>query len=197
VVLNAFKREFKYTGEPTNEMEEFSINPFSTRETDFLCECFLLSGFQVCDGDKSACFHSVFILSNGLPFYISSIFNLIQTDFNKVVSPRTIESAYRLILHDPRHHKAFRQLVDRLEIYYPQERMIEMIAILNFLSRQERLVSEGELYVQLDIDNRTSLNESLYALLGDHYLSREFRDDERVYKFKYQIFKAWWRVNRA
>jgi hypothetical protein len=197
VVLNAFRREFKYTGEPTNEMEEFSLNPFSEGETHFLCECFVLSGFKICDGEKSAFFQSIFIMSNGLPFYISSLFNLIQTEFDNIVSPGNLQSAYRLILHDPRHHKAFKQLVDRLEIYYPREKTEEMMAILNFLSRQEEFVSEEQIFDQVEIDDRNSLNEDLYTLLGDHYLNREFQDDKRAYKFKYQIFKTWWKVNRA
>lgn len=197
VVLNAFRKELKYTGEPTNEMEEFSLNAFTRAETNFLCECFVLSGFEICDGDKAACFQLVFELCNGLPFYISLLFNLLQTEFNYTISRRTIESAYRMILNDPRHHKSFRQLVDRLEIYYPKEKMVEMAAILNLLSRREGLVSEARLYDQLDIDDKASLNESLYALLGDHYLVREIEDDERVYKIKYQIFKAWWKINRA
>ncbi len=55
VVLNTFRRNFRYTGEPTNEMTEFNMPPFRMDEAYFLCECFLLTGISVQREEKTAC----------------------------------------------------------------------------------------------------------------------------------------------
>ncbi|WP_158991687.1 hypothetical protein [Mucilaginibacter sp. L196] len=197
VVLNTFRKDFKYTGEPTNEMVEFNLNPFSEAESNFLCECFILSGFKIMEEGKAESLKLVYNLSNGLPFYMSTLFNLLATDFNYQVDEATIREAYRLIINDPRHHKAFKQLIDRLEIYYPDDKKDEMIKLLNLISRQDDFIDEDSLHTQLDIDNKESLKESLYTLYGDHYLVRELREGKRFYFFKYPIFKEWWKINRA
>ncbi|SEO67045.1 hypothetical protein SAMN05192574_110205 [Mucilaginibacter gossypiicola] len=197
VVLNTFRKDFKYTGEPTNEMEEFSLKPFSENESDFLCECFILSGFNVAADEKQLCLKKVYGLSNGLPFYISTIFNLLQTEFDYNITMNNIEAAYELIINDTKQHKAFKQLIDRLEIYYPKDKKDEMMQILNILSKEDHFIEEELLYTKIDIDNNDSLKQSLYTLLSDHYLIRQVIEGKRYYKFKYQIFKEWWKVNIA
>jgi len=197
VVLNTFRTDFKYTGEPTNEMAEFSLKPFSKEESDFLCECFLLSDFKLTNEEKPVCLKLVHDLSNGLPFYISQIFNLLQTEFDYEITEGNIQAAYGLILTDPKYHKAFKQLMDRIEIYYSATKRAEMIKILNEVSRLDDFISEEELFTRLDIPDENAFNESLYILLSDHYLTREFRGEQRFYKFRYQLFKKWWRINKA
>lgn len=197
VVLNTFRKDFKYTGEPTNEMAEFDLKPFSEKEAKFLCECFLLSDFKVGGRERTTCLKLVYQLSNGLPFYIALLFNLIQTEFDYKVSVKNLKEAYNLILTDPKHHKVFKQLVDRLEIYYSPQQKIEMIKVLNFLSGQDVPIGEDSLHGQIDISDRELLKEILYILLGDHYLKRDINGGKRMYSFKYQIFKQWWQINRA
>jgi hypothetical protein len=130
-------------------------------------------------------------------FTLSIIFNLIQTEFDYNISEDNLTNAYQLIINDPKNHKAFNQLVDRLEIYYPTIQNNEMIKILNVLSKQTDFIDEEILYEQLDIDRKDSLNRNLYILLSDHYLVREIREEKRAYKFKYQIFREWWKINKA
>lgn len=197
IVLNTFRKNFKYSGEPTNEMAEFNLKPFSKEDSNFLCECFLLSEFQIKNEDKQECLDLAYELSNGLPFYISTLFNLLQTEFDYEVSPSSIRNAYELILGDAKQHKAFKQLIDRLEIYYPKQKNIEMNVILNLLSNQDEFLEEADLYAQVDIDDKKSLKESLDILLEDHYLDRSLEGGKRSYRFKYQIFKKWWQINRA
>src|SRR5262249_46605044 len=134
VVLGTFRKDLKYTGEPTNEMEEFGLNPFSEDEANFLCDCFLLSDFEIGAAEKADCFKLIFELSNGIPFYISLMFNLIQMEFDYKVTSSNIKEAYKLVLSDPKHHKVFKQLIERLEIYYSPDQKSEMIKVLNFLS---------------------------------------------------------------
>lgn len=197
VVLNTFRTDFKYTGEPTNEMEEFNLNPFSEPECNFLCECFILSNFIIENDEKEKILKIIYELSNGLPFYISVIFNLLQTEFDYYITTGNIKKAYNLIINDPIHHKQFKQLNDRLEIYYPEKQTKELVKILNLLSRQPDFMSEDDLYDQIDIDDKDILKERLYTLVSDHYLIRYFEGENKIYKFKYFIFKEWWKINKA
>jgi hypothetical protein len=197
IVLATFRNDLKYTGEPTNEMEEFSLKPFAEEEANFLCECFILSGFHLLAREKAKCLELVYHLSNGLPFYISKLFNLIQTEFDYSMTTGNIVLAYDLLINDPKHHKAFGQLVDRLVIYYPKKEQDAMLKVLNVLAKQESMIDETVIFSQVDIDDKEFLTNILYTLLSDHYLDRQISDGKRMYQFKYPIFKAWWKINRA
>lgn len=196
VVLDTFRSEFRYTGEPTNEMAEFDLKPFSEEESNFLCECFLLSKFNV-DQEKAACLKLLFEMSNGLPFQLSKMFNIIQTEFDYDVSLANIKAAYEIILNDPKQHGTFKQLIDRLDIYYPKEKAKEMKKLLNELSKEDGFLSEEELHVRTQIEDIESVKSNLYVLLGDHYLLRRNEPGKRSFKFKYPIFQTWWRINIA
>lgn len=196
VVLNTFREKFKYTGEPTNEMEEFVIGSMSSEDAVFLCECFTLSGFEIDDDKKKEIWSLVYELTNGLPYYISKLFNLIQTEFDTVLTENTVNEAFSLILNETRHHKAFNQLLDRLKIYYSKDRKNIMMSLLNLLSKSKELFAEEELIRQVDYD-KEQVKSALYMLLGDHYLLREVGENGRSYKFKYEIFRQWWRINKA
>lgn len=196
IVLTTLKHEFGYSGEPTNEMAEFSLKPFSRAETEFLCECFLLSGFNT-DTEKTECWAYIHEITSGLPFYIAYIFNLLQTEYDLIINKLNIEKAYQQILHDPNYHAAFKQLVDRLHIYYPAEKANCMIRILNQLSKTTDITEESFLFESTDINNRALFDDCIYTLYADHYVSREYLAESRHYQFRYQLFKTWWKINKA
>jgi hypothetical protein len=197
VVLNTFKSEFAYTGEPTNEMAEFNLKAFSKDDHDFLCECFLLSGFKINRDEQEFCLTRAFELTNGLPFYTSHIFNLIQTEFDFVVSLTTIESAYDLIINEPKHHGAFKQLIDRLTIYYPTDIAAIMKKTLTALSAENDFITEYDLFNKVNLENEELFRSGIAMLYNDHYLMRTTIEGKRAYKFKFEIFKQWWKVNIA
>ena len=194
VILDTFKTKYGYTGEATNEMEQFSLGAFSYEEVEFLCECYTLAGFNVKNNKRK--WKLINKLTNGIPFYISKIFNIIQMDFDKKITEGNIKSAYDEILNNTKNHNSFKQLVDRIDTYYSQERSMIMKTILNFLSKQEDFISEENIIAGIDYDEK-SLKNNLYTLLADHYLLRKIVDDKRYYKFKYEIFRKWWRINIA
>lgn len=196
VVLNRFKTELKYTGEPTNDMLEISLKPFNQEDADFLCECFFLADFKVNPTEKQQCVALIFQLSDGLPFYISQLFLLLMQEFNREVTENTIKAAFNILLNDSKHHNAFQQLVDRLHIYYSEQQCQDMTVILNFLAQQDDFISEGDIHQAVSIDNKGHLNECLYTLLSDHYLERK-TDSGRMYRFRYPIFKTWWKINKT
>ncbi|WP_212005575.1 hypothetical protein [Chitinophaga sp. HK235] len=197
VVLSTFRSEFKYTGEPTNEMVEFTLNPFSKADHQFLCECILLSGFEVTEEAKENCLTLLYELTNGLPFYTCHLFNIIQTDFDYSLSTATIKQAYELIINDTKYHGAFKQLEERLQIYYTTDIAKSMQKILTVLTMEDDYIREDQLLTKVNIEDEQKFKEAVSTLYGDHYLSRVISDGKRTYKFRFQIFKEWWRINIA
>lgn len=196
IVLDTFRTNYGYTGEATNDMAKYSVGSFNLKEVQFLCECYTLSGFQINEPDKLKLWEKVYHLSNGIPFYVSKLFNIIQTDYNKSVTKANIDSSYESIINDPIHHDKFKQLLDRINIYYsePIVKAKSMKAILDFLSSYEEFVSEEDIIYGINQEDTKTL---LYTLLADHYLLREIKSDQRHYKIKYEIFRKWWKINQA
>ncbi len=196
IVLDTFRTKYGYTGEATNDMAKYSVGSFSLKEVQFLCECYTLSGFNIIKEDKLSLWESIYNYSNGIPFYVSKLFNIIQTDHDKNITELTIKSAYDSIINDPIHHDKFKQLLDRINIYYsePLVKAESMKAILDFLSKQEEFVSEEDIINGI---NQEEVKTHLYTLLADHYLLREMKNEKRHYKIKYEIFRKWWKINQA
>ncbi|MBL0192516.1 MAG: hypothetical protein IPQ18_14605 [Saprospiraceae bacterium] len=67
-------------------MEEVSVGPFSFEETCFLCECYTLSGFNLIPAEKDNLWQLTHKLTNGLPYYTSKVFNILQTEFDKNIT---------------------------------------------------------------------------------------------------------------
>lgn len=196
VVLKTFKKEFGYTGEATNDMEEFGLDSLIKPESDLLCECYTLSGMKVIENEKQKIWDLIYKLTNGLPFYISKIFNIIQTEYDLVINEENITKSYDLLMNNTLNHQAFNQLKDRISIYYPTEQIEISTEILKVLSKEENFINEEELLTKLNFESK-EITEVLYQLYSDHYLIREVKDDKRAFKFKYEIFKKWWRINIA
>lgn len=196
VVLKTFKEEFGYTGEATNDMEEFGLDALIKSESDLLCECYTLSGMEIIENDKPEIWNLVYKLTNGLPFYISKMFNIIQTEFDLIINEENITKSYDLLMNSTLNHQAFNQLKDRISIYYPNEQKEISIELLKILSKEDGFILEEVLQTKLNYESR-KISEVLYQLFSDHYLVREVNDDKRAFKFKYEIFKKWWRINIA
>jgi len=195
VILQTLREELDYTGEPTNDMTEYNLKPFSVEESSFLMECYILSGFEVDNNNKNEILERIHHLSNGLPFYIANLFIIIQNEFDSKITLAAIEDSYQLILNDPKYQKAFNQLKERLDTYYPQKAKL-MIAILSVLSKNENDMEESEILSQVE-NKDGETQDILYTLLEDHYLTRINDNGVRKYNFKYLIFKEWWRINIA
>jgi hypothetical protein len=195
VILQTLREELDYTGEPTNDMAEYNLKPFSLEESKFLMECYILSGFQINEKDKSTLLEKIHHLCNGLPYYMANIFIILQNEFNSEITNDSIDQSYYLILNQPNYQKAFNQLKERLDIYYPKKARL-MAKVLSILAKNENQLSETTILSQIE-DENNEVKEILYHLIDDHYLTRMNENNERIYQFKYQIFKEWWKINIA
>ncbi|MDX9906032.1 MAG: ATP-binding protein [Bacteroidales bacterium] len=195
IILKTYKKLYGYAGPATNDMEPFSVDPFTKEDAFFLCDCFEAGGFKT--SNKEQCYPLIYQLSNGLPFYISQMFNIIQIDFDKEVNEETVKSAYRIILNNPDYHNDFNQLKDRINIYYPENEAKVMLYILNFLSQKETIINQEEILSGLAIEDRI-IKDQLYQMTKDHLLSRtQCESGTWQYQFKHEIFRQWWQINQA
>lgn len=195
VILQTLKSKLNYTGEPTNDMREYHLKPFSLEDSKFLMECFLLSGFEIENKNKENLFFHIHNLCNGLPFYISNLFHIINVDFEAEITKENIDKAFDSLLNETHYQKIFNQLKERLDIYYKEDSK-GMIKILNILSKSPEAISESQIITRTD-EEVDVIKNALETLVNDHYLVKSMIDGERNYTYKYLIFKEWWRLNKA
>ena len=195
IILKTYKKIYGYAGPATNDMEPFSVDPFSKEDTFFLCDCFEAGGFKI--SKKDQCYPLIYQLSNGLPFYISQLFNIIQIDFDKEVNENTVKSAYQIIIKDADYHNDFNQLKDRINIYYPGNEAKVMLNILNLLSQKDTIFIQEDILTRLEIEEQI-IKDQLYQMTRDHLLNRtQSESGTWQYRFKHEIFRQWWQINQA
>jgi predicted DNA-binding protein YlxM (UPF0122 family) len=197
VVLKHLKMKYNYMGEPFNETEMFPMEAMNQEDAIFLCRCLYLNDFR-CENKEvlEENFAQIVKLTDGLPFYINKLFTVLQQNFNGVLSSENIENAFKELMTLPQHFNTFKHLHDRLTIYYPETESKNMLLIINYLSKQNESKEESEIISGID-SNTELIKEALMTLVSEHYLLRTFNDDTRVYSFKYQLIKKWWKINKA
>ena len=197
VVLRHLKMKYNYMGEPFNETEMFPMEAMNNEDAIFLCKCLYLNDFTGDDEDVlEDYFAQIVELTDGLPFYINKLFTVLQQNFDSILSSENIKNAFKELMILPQHFNTFKHLHDRLTIYYPETESKTMLLIINYLSRQNESKTESEIITGIDLEAEL-IKEALTTLVSEHYLLRTFNDDTRVYSFKYQLIKKWWKINKA
>lgn len=196
VVLDRLRRMHRYTGEPFNDTKSFRLEPMNDADALFLCQCLALSGF-VCSGDSTQLYQRIYRFAENLPFYINTIFQLIQSHDNGELNDITIDKAQDILLNDPDEAKVFNQLHQRIGIYYEPSKADRMIAILNQLASQDDFASENDLQQHITADNKAQLLDAVETLWKEQYLIRKIENGSRCYQFKYNLIKQWWKLNKA
>ena len=197
VVLKRLKEKHNYMGEPFNETETFSLEAMTAEDALFLCQCLYLSDFQIdTTENKAIYFKKIIEFTEGLPFYINKVFTILQQNYDSILTEKNLNGAFHDLLTSPNHLKTFNHLYDRLKIYYPAQESVIMLKLLNFLSKQDDFVQENTIIRSIDGEAST-INDALLVLVSEHYLKRDFDKEGRTYIFKYQLFKQWWKLNKA
>jgi hypothetical protein len=197
VVLKDLKHKYNYMGEPFNETETFSLEAMTYKDALFLCECLYLSDFKIdIEKNMTEYFKNIIQLTNGLPFYINKFFTVLHQSYDAVLTESNITNAFKELLTAPNHLKTFNHLYDRIKIYYPENEASIMLKILNYLAKGDEIVTESDIIRSIDADS-VSINEALLILVSEHYLQRTFDENGRSYIFKYEMFKKWWKLNKA
>ncbi|MEZ0485978.1 hypothetical protein [Fibrella aquatica] len=199
VVLAKLKRDHQYTGEPLNYTKEYRLPPMSNSDALLLCACLYLSSFQ-CDDDSQQGVYFQLIVDNcnRLPYFINAVFSVIQTEHDSVLSIDSINQAIQSIVTDSGSvFDVFKQLDTRLTTYYPTELADVMYACLKVLAKVQSPLAEEEMKRQLPFEERLT-QTALDTLWQDELLQRTFDAEEnRLFSFKYDLIKRWWKRNRA
>jgi hypothetical protein len=197
VVLRHLKMKHNYMGEPFNETEMFPMEAMNDEDAIFLCKCLYLNDFTSENNEILEEYFALIVeLTDRLPFYINKLFTVLQQNFESVLSSENIKNAFKELMTLPQHFNTFKHLHDRLTIYYPESESKTMLLIINYLSKQNESKGESEIIAGIDLEAEL-IKEALMTLVSEHYLLRTFNEDTRVYSFKYQLIKKWWKINKA
>jgi hypothetical protein len=196
VVLDRLRRVHRYTGEPFNDTKSFRLEAMGDDDALFLCQCLALSGFTY-SGEAIEHYQRIARFAENLPFYINTLFQIIQSHYNGKISDETIQKAQESLLNDPDEAKIFNQLYQRIGIYYEPLKAELMVALLSHLSLQDGFASESDLRQSIGPDRKTELLDALETLWKEQYLVRKIENGVRYYQFKYNLIKQWWKLNKA
>ena len=86
----------------------------------------------------------------------------------------------------------------RQTLHYPDKDT--SFSILNFLSKSSKPKTEKAILNHLGSEQpikRNDLINELDRLRTDDYLVRKIKNEERVYRFKYEILRKWWKINKS
>ncbi len=195
VVLNHLRSEYKYTAEPFNDTKSYVLEGMSDADAAFLCECLALSGYTFVD-DKMLCIELICKQVENLPFYINKTFEILRSSSQSQISLQNVKNALNELLTNVNDDDVFEQLDTRIASYYPKTESDIMLGILDYLSIQTIAKEEDEILRSVDFTPKEVKN-ILRVLCKDQYLNRTINEEKRYYQFKYEIFKKWWKLNKA
>ncbi|PWH82330.1 hypothetical protein DIS18_08740 [Algibacter marinivivus] len=180
-------------GKPLNHMHPYELEPLSKEDALLLCKCFN----NGCNLDVSDdLMDKICVLCDNIPYYIDGLYSLFR--YEPIVNVDIIDVAYKKMLDDSNGKFEFDHFYERIKSHYPEKKI--SLHLLNVLSKESGWVSESKMFelvnAKLEVDRYLLIDEA-ERLWKDKYLRRESGDEGRYYKFKYQVLKDWWEVNKS
>lgn len=194
LVLDKLKKAGNNIGQPLNHMYDFELKPLTSTNALYLAKCFN-QGCELNIKDENLEF--ICKLSENIPFYIDYLFSLLRYK-PKPIDDKRIEVTYNSMLNDPNDKAEFYHFFERITLHYPNKDI--SFPILNFLSQQEESQSEEDILNYVTTEqriHRRGLIEELDRLRIDDYLIREIKNETRFYRYKYEILRKWWKLNKS
>ena len=198
LVMDKLKKVDANIGGPLNHMYTFVLEPLTWDNAIYFAQC-LNMGCKLDLSDElmsAICKRSEYI-----PYYIDAMFYLLR--YKRNINGDTVEAAYMEMLDDSNEKFEFAHFYDRIDIHYPDKAV--SFSILNILSQEGDWLEEVVIYkgiTALHAIDRSTLTNELKRLTKDGYLERKThrakgKGINRFYKFKYQILKDWWEINKS
>jgi len=193
LVLDKIKKAGNNIGQPLNHMYDYLLNPLTDDNALLLAECFNTG----CELDLSIS-EMVYIceLGENIPYYIDALFSIIR--YQTSINNDSILQAYHTIIDNANNKFEFTHFYERITLHYPDKDT--SFLILNFLSKSKEPQNEKAILNYLASEktiNRNELINELDRLRTDDYLIRQIKEEERVYTFKYEILRKWWKINKS
>lgn len=199
LIIQRLKTQYGYNSDPINNMKIFGISGMDKDGAALLCEKLSEDEDYIFE-DKDKIFQYIISETDGLPFYIHHIFDIIFESEEKNITTELVDRCLQLLINDEDDVGRFEHYVDRIKTYYLEENVKLALTILDYLSTINEMINEEDLYNIIDslTEPTPELFKNILDLLrSDHYLSRTIKNGTRCYKFNYRILQNWWKKNRS
>ncbi|OEK02787.1 hypothetical protein BFP97_15195 [Roseivirga sp. 4D4] len=199
IVLQKFKNEYKYMGQPTNNMKIETVVEMSEPDSVELCKYFLEDYPH--DLEHDLLISKIQEITDRIPYYIEMAFDFFQKKGIDRPAPEDVVSAFNEALNDPNESHQFSHFSERIEVYYEETEIVLADHILNYLCRTKEPINEtliiNAVKTQTSDSNEKQVKDVLTKLWKDLCIDREIRDEGRHYKFKFNLIRKWWKINKA
>lgn len=195
-----------YRNDPTNDMVTHSLEGI---ESEFAREL-ARQGLQGLTEDEEIelrdpldeIAQAIAQYTDDLPYYINYTVDRLA-DLGRSASTEGVVEAVDSIILDADNTAHFGHYAERIEAYYVFHEQADRLAfsILNVLCQSSELKTEEEIWnevaAQIELTDKNLFKKTLAMLVMDHYLERRRQEEERAYRFKYDIIRRWWLTNRG
>jgi hypothetical protein len=199
LVIRDLKRNYGYTSDPVNNMKIVSLTGMDESGAKLLCDKLGEDNDFEFD-DKDSLIAYICKRTDNLPFYIQHVFDYFYERNKKNINKKTVDEVINYLVNDPKDVGFFRHYIDRIKTYYDQIDQDITLFILGRACKMSDYWLEDDIIElardHVDVDEE-KVKETLDLIWNDHYLVRKVVDHKRYYKFKYNILKEWWLVNRG
>lgn len=179
---------------PTNDMAVIDVPPLAAPDATYLA-AELMRNEQISCNEESAVAEAIATEVDCVPYYVHLTVAQIQRQQDGTGGTATAAEAHEVIeavLVDPRDPWHLKHYVDRVPVYYPQEKDL-VYAVLDIVAEVGAIRSQGEietlLAAQMSPPDATRLHALLELLCKDHYI-------EPAYRFRLDLVRRAWRARR-
>ena len=200
LVVQDLKANYGYKGNPTNNMSLKVLSGMTEEDVQLMCRKYL-DEENIRQNSPSEFNVRLFRATDGLPLYIQYLCERFQDSRKTEVFPEDIDVELSDMI-DSREIEWFRNAAERIATYYARlEASHRAYSVLSFLSFHDDFVSEKVIFdhvkSQITVEYVNDVLATLELLLDDNYLIRDTSTGERRYRFKYNIMRRWWRINKG
>ncbi len=200
LILETLRANHEYKSNPKSDMATYVLGGMREADVQSMCRMYLddegIERKQPAEFDQR-----MMLATDGLPLYIQYVCSHLQESGRKQVSPDDIDRAVRQMLDD-RTIEGFLYAANRIENYYARLRLDHLArCILKMLCHETAYVSEKTIVDHVRTQVLVELDETVLStlelLLDDNYLIRDTSTGQRYYRFRYDIMRRWWQINRG
>ncbi len=200
LVISELKQVFSYTGNPMNDVAQATLDAMGRGDVETMCRKYLEEE-GISRSDTVRFMDTMCKVTDCLPLYVEYVCDRFQKADRRVVTPADIEREVKAMLLDPQ-VEWFADAAERIRTRYKSLKMDGIAdAVMCLLCKKRGAVPEGAIMEALLADgvapNPGTVQPVFELLLRDHYLSRSIVKGSRTYRFKYEIMRRWWQLNRG
>jgi hypothetical protein len=200
LILEDLKANHGYKGNPTNDMTVIALGGMRREDVRLMCTKYLDE--EGIDRPDAVAFEDqMFRRTDGLPLYVQYVCERFQDARKEEVRPIDIDETVRRMM-DSREVEWFSNAADRIDGYYAKLKRDRLAStVLKHLSHTTDYVAEKDivdhLRAQMTVERDEIVVDTLDLLYQDNYLVRDTSSGGRRYRFRYELMRWWWEINRG